>query len=396
MYYIVNHAEHIIAADSSLLELLSVENINELYTKIALGEIKFTTSSEEITITTKNGIKSYQAQNHTLSGILGDITLVHFHPSAEDKISVIDDALFDLMSDAEEVEEKREEKILFDDEPFDLISNVEEATVEETADKEAATEELKDNTSPIVIDIKNISQEIGISTNDYENFLNEYIDTALSLEEDLKNSEGKKYYHAISTLSHLSDILHLPVITNIIEQIENSKSDDRNSLIGSLYATIARLTTTEINTSEEEIKFQVEKTTPAVERDITAESFGTIDLDNVQPMHFDFQIEAAANDLSLPIELIEEFVYDFIEQAHVETEKMLDAYEQGDLNTIQSLGHLLKGTASNLRITALSDSLYKIQLCEDNSNLENLIKEYWGLFLSFENQINLRSEMERK
>ena len=392
MYYIVNHTEHIIAADSSLLELLSVENINELYTKIALGEIKFTTSSKKTTITTKNGIKSYQAQNHILSGILGDMTLVHIHPSAEDKISVIDDGLFDLMSDVEEVEEKREEKILFDDEPFDLISNAEEATVEEVAD----TERPEGNTSPIVIDIENISQEIGISTNDYKNFLNEYIDTALALEEDLKNSEEKKYYHAISTLSHLSDILHLPVITNIIEQIENSKLDDRDPLIKSLYATIARLTTTQINTSEEEIKFQVENTAPAVERDITAESFGIIDLDNVRPIHFDFQIEAAANDLSLPIELIQEFVHDFIEQAHTETEKMLSAYEQGDLNTIQGIGHLLKGTASNLRINALSDPLYKIQLCEDNSNLENLIKEYWGLFLSFENEINLRSEMKRK
>ncbi len=396
MYYIVNHAEHIIAADSSLLELLSVENINELYTKIALGEIKFTTSSEEVTITTKNGIKSYQAQNHMLSGILGDITLVHIHPSAEEKISAIDDGFFDLMSDAEEVEEKREEKILFDDEPFDLISNAEEATVEETADKEVPAEELEDNTSPIVIDIENISQEIGISTNDYKNFLNEYIDTALALEEDLKNSEEKKYYHAISTLSHLSDILHLPVITNIIEQIENSKLDDRDSLIKSLYATIARLTTTQINIFEEEIKFHVENSAPTVEKDITAESFGIINLDNVRPIHFDFQIEEAANDLSLPIELIEEFVHDFIEQAHIETEKMLSAYEQGDLNTIQNIGHLLKGAAGNLRITALSDSLYKIQLCEDNSNLENLIKEYWGLFLSFENQINLSSGMERE
>ncbi len=116
----------------------------------------------------------------------------------------------------------------------------------------------------------------------------------------------------------------------------------------------------------------------------------------MRPIHFDFQIEAAANDLSLPIELIQEFVHDFIEQAHIETEKMLSAYEQGDLNTIQGIGHLLKGTASNLRINALSDSLYKIQFCEESSNLENLIKEYWGLFSSFENQVNLRSEMERK
>ncbi|RLF26685.1 MAG: hypothetical protein DRN01_04205 [Thermoplasmata archaeon] len=425
MYYIVNHAEHIIAADRSLLELLSVENINELYTKIALGEIKFTTSSEEITITTKNGSKSYRTQNHMLSGVLGDITLVHIHPSAEDKIPVSNDEFFDLISDVEEVkeereekilfddepldlisdveevdteesEEKREEKILFDDEPFDLIPNVEEATVEEVSNKEVTTERLEENTSPIVIDIENISQKIGISTNDYKNFLNEYINTALLLEDDLKNSEEKKYYHAITTLSHLSNILHLPVITNIIEQIENSKLDDRDSLIGSLYAAIARLTTTQTSTAEEEIKPKVENTAPAIERDITTESFGIIDLSDVEPIHFDFQLEVAANDLGLPIELIEEFVHDFIELAHTETEKMLSAYEQGDLNTIQGIGHLLKGTASNLRITGLSDSLYQIQFCEDSNNLENLIKEYWGLFLSFENKIDLMSKIERK
>jgi len=103
-------------------------------------------------------------------------------------------------------------------------------------------------------------------------------------------------------------------------------------------------------------------------------------------------MEAAANDLSLPVELIEEFVHDFLEQAHIETDKMLEAYEKGDLDTIQKIGHLLKGTASNLRINPLSDTLYEIQFCEDSNNLEKLIKEYWGHFLSFETQINFTTK----
>jgi len=370
MYYIVNHTEHIIAADKSFLNLFSIENIDELYTKIALGDIQFTTSDGTIIITTKNGIRSYQTQNHMLSGMLGNITLVQVHPSEEESISVIDD-----------------------EEPFDLLSNVEKAEIEESI--EETIEERKVNTSPIVIDIESISQEIGISTNDYKNFLNEYIDTALDLEEDLRNTEEEKYYHAISTLSHLSNILHLPIITNIIEQLEDSQLDDRDPLIKSLYATITRLTTTETNISEEEIKFQIKNTATPVEKDITTESFGTINLDDVQPLYLDFEIETSANDLSLPVELIQEFVHDFIEQTHIETEKMLEAYEKGDLNTIQNISHLLKRAASNLRINALSDTLYKIQFCEDSSNLENLIKEYWGIFLSFENQINIKSKMKR-
>ena len=366
MYYIVNHTEHIIAADKSLLDLLSLENIDELYTKIALGNIQFTRSDGMVTITTENNESTYPTQNHMLSGMLGNITLIQIDPSNEKQVSVIDDEYFDLLSGIEELESVEI--------PEDL------------------TEEYKDNTDPIVIDIEHISQEIGISTNDYKNFLNEYIDTALALEKDLKNSEEKKYYHAISTLSHLSDILHLPVITNIIGQIANSKPDDRDSLIESLYATIARLTTTQINTSEEEIKFHVENTAPIVERDITAESFGIINLDDVRSIHFDFQIEEAANDLNLPIELIEEFVHDFIKQAHIETGNMLSAYEKGDLNTIQNIGQLLKEAASNLHISALSDPLYKIQFCEEISNLEHLIKEYWGSFLSFEDQVNSQSK----
>lgn len=395
MYYIVNHTEHIIAADNSLLRLLSVENIDELYTKIALGDITFTPSNKKITIATENGTKSYPTQNHMLSGLLGNITLVHIESSAEEEISAIDDE-FISFSNHEEEETKSvfEENLLFENEPFDLMSNREEVREEKHIAEKTSTEGLEDNTSPIVIDIENISQEIGISTNDYEKFLNEYIDTALTLEEDLKDRQETKRTHAINTLSHLSNILHLPVITNIIKQIEDPGLDDRDSLVKSLYSTLARLTTTQINTSTdtEEIKFLPEHTATTVEKNITTESFGTIDLDNVQPIHFDFQMEAAANELSLPIELIQEFVHDFIEQTHIETEKMLNAYEKGDLDTIQQIAHLLKGTASNLRINPLADSLYKIQFSEESSNLENSIKEYWGHFLFFETQINLTSK----
>jgi hypothetical protein len=151
--------------------------------------------------------------------------------------------------------------------------------------------------------------------------------------------------------------------------------------------------TVELVEAKEEIQ-EPEKVELAEEKEevVTTEGFGTIDLSDVKPIHFDFQIEAAANDLSLPVELIEEFVNDFIEQAHTETKKMLELYEKGDLDGIQKIGHLLKGTASNLRINPLADTLYEIQFCEDSNDLERLIKEYWAHFLSFETQINLISK----
>jgi len=445
MYYIVNHTEHIIAADSSLLELLSVENIDALYTKIALGDITFSPSDDKVTITTENNTSSYQIKNHTLSGMLGDITLVEISQEEEkvkeETLSILDDepitfsdepitfsdepiTLADepiTFSDDAKIEilEETENKITFDDEPFDLMSDIDETDVENNTSEETKSEEVfiktpeaievdrtedavvtepEVDTTPILIDVHNISQDIGISTDDYNNFLNEYIDTALTLEKDLKSTDTKKRAHAIGTLSHLSNVLHLPVVTKIVKQLDESSPDEQNTLIRSLYATLARLTTT-ADADIKETAFLQEDSTPEAEveaeaeaEDITTESFGTIDLSDVQPIHFDFQMEAAANDLSLPVELIEEFVHDFIEQAHVETEKMLALYKEGDLDAIQKIGHLLKGTASNLRINPLADTLYEIQFCEDSSNLEHLIKEYWGHFLSFETQINLTSK----
>ncbi len=452
MYYIVNHTNNIIAADNDLLELLSVKNIDELYKKIALGDILLTSpSNKEVIITTEQIKTSYQTQKHTLSGMLGELTLIEVHSSIETEvniekseidnndISILDDEPlifndvsqdniaedtsdkdisfikeeseekpFELISDDESVtfNDTHEDIVLqtetsYDEQPFDLLKDEEETDIDEkdTLSEETKAVEAQTDTSPILIDIEKVSQKIGISTDDYNNFLNEYIDTALTLENDLKSTEAHKKSQAISTLSHLSNVLHLPVISNIIDEIQKSDSDTQLGHIKSLYNTLARLTTSKEESTNDVAELQVEET-PEIELseatvsepESAKESFGSIDLSDVKPIHFDFQMEEAANDLSLPVELIEEFVQDFIVQAHEETDKMLKAYEEGDLDTIQKLGHLLKGTASNLRINPLADTLYEIQFCDDSSKLEDLIKEYWGHFLSFETQINLTSK----
>jgi len=399
MYYIVNQSGHIIAADDQLLNLLSVRTIDDLYRSIALGDISLSTpAGQELNISVSGERQAYTCTQHTLSGILGEMTLVQVEEPAsaaqeltpevdleEEKISLIDDepiTFGDITEERVIPEEKAPEiSIMDDDKPFDLMSDtpIEEETPVEERKTEADEATAESDDTPIVIDIESISQKIGISKEDYDNFLNEYIDTALTLEEDLKSTQEKKRNHAISTLSHLSNVLHLPVISDIVEKIKSNIDSEENEHIQALYTTLARLTTKSESTDE------AEEETPAE----STQGFGTIDLSDVKPIHFDFQMEAAANDLSLPVELIEEFVVDFIEQAHEETKKMLEAYEKGDLETIQKIGHLLKGTSSNLRINPLSDTLYEIQFCEDSSKLEGLIKEYWGHFLSFEHVINM-------
>lgn len=463
MYYILNETNQIIAVDTDVLELCGLTHIDQLTLSIALGDTQFTLLSEEnLVITADNNNKTYPVSKISLSSMLGRLTLVEIkipEEETEDILSVfkIDDMekseedIISMVSDEEDSEdiismnldeEETEDIISMDldsellsiktdsDETslitetleddnalFDLSPKKEEETptvlsddtdtldldffIKEEEEEAPKDEPAIDEHAEILIDIEKVSQRIGISKEDYNTFLNEYIDTALDLEKDLQSADAQKRKNAIATLSHLSDLLQLPLMTDIIAKIDAAQEDNQREIIDIFYATLSRITTSgasqtfekELKTEESEIEepkielFDLaEETKPAAE--INKNGFGSISLEGIKPIHFDFRLEEAANDLSLPVDLIEEFVHDFIEQGHIETEKMLKAYEKGDLDAIQKIGHLLKGASSNLRINALSDTLYKIQFCEDSSNLEHYIKDYWGHFLSFEIQIN--------
>ena len=417
MYYLLNQTNQIIAADKHLLSLCGVSHIDELSSKIILGDTVFDLTEEKLTI---NNNDTYNVSKTSLSSMLGNLTLVTLttEESLEEN-SEEGSALLDLSEDnflselsiddaKEEIEEVEEEtaSINLDSEMSFIKEEAETKADEDFLLHEDTSTVDPEDTEEILIDIETISQNIGVSKEDYTAFVDEYIDTALGLEADLQSDNIESRNNAIASLSQLGDVLRLPVIDGIITKLSQAPKDAQKELITSFYATLSRLTTESSESTAEEVKEEetdfelfdmpemaVEETAAAEEPTIekesdNANSFGTITLDDVKPIHFDFQLEEAANDLSLPVELIEEFVNDFIEQGHIETKKMLEAYEKGDLDTIQKIGHLLKGASSNLRINPLSDTLYKIQFCEDPSQLEAFIKEYWGHFLSFEIQIN--------
>jgi hypothetical protein len=334
-----------------------------------------------------------------------------------------------------------------------IVDEVEETLSHETVSEAPTTKET--SLTPILIDVEKVSRTIGISAEDYASFLNEFIDEAISLEKDLQSIDFQKQSDAIHTLKQLSGVLHLSEITEAIDRIEQSTSEEKVEQIEILYNTLARLTTSSvsgemieteteteteveaeaeepligleeeaeveeplISLEEEKIEEETEVEEPLIgleeekiEEEVSAEekelevheeveeelpegSFGMLtmqDLDEVKPIHFDFRLEEAADELSLPVELIEEFVNDFLVQAREETVNMLASYRAGDLDRIQKIGHLLKGASSNLRINPLADTLYEIQFCEDPSQLDGLIKNYWAHFISFEKQMKMTS-----
>ena len=421
MYYIINQNDQIVAIDPQLLTQLDIPSADEFYKKVALNEITFELDNEGVRITVDGKASRYTAKTSPLDGMLGDIRLVDIDMfSAQEETASMEEETSLSLDDVDLFGIKEEEEIDIhtpspkdtketasvsteEDDLFELIlptdadnaiAEIEEVKTE-TNKKESQTLSAvssNDETAPIYIDVANISEKIGISTDDYNLFLNEYIDTALTFEQALQSNDEKEKEEALHTLSHLSNVLHLPYVGEILEQIKNASPSEREQAITSFFTTLGRLTTSHFEEEQTSSEETVHIDLPQEEVTVSETHRAPIDLSDVKPIHFDFQLEEAAKDLSLPVELIEEFVHDFITQAHEETEKMLAAYEKGDLETVQKIGHLLKGTSSNLRINPLSDTLYEIQFNEDIDRVPELVKNYWAHFLSLEKQIELISK----
>jgi len=384
MNYITNQSNKIIAADDDLLKLLDIKNIETLSEDVILGNIQFEILSDQnIRIITATKSFSFKVHTSALSSMLGSLTLISLSDKEEPSESISAPDTLHTNDD-----------LIFLKENEELFLN------EEDLSEKMDISKHKD-TSAIIIEIEKVSKDIGISTQDYKLFLNEYIDTAISLEKDIRSTDSEKSSLAITSLLQLSSTLQLPLVNVIMQEIiaDLPNKDER---IDSLYELLSRLTIDESPIEESLIKNEavLEKSKGEEasslrdfdKKDFKAksedESFGKITLQDINPIPFPFELSEAANDLSLPVELIEEFVRDFIEQTHVEIDNILVAYEKGDLKTIQKIGHMLKGASSNLCINTLSDTLHEIEFCNDSANLENLIKQYWGQFLALEQKID--------
>jgi HPt (histidine-containing phosphotransfer) domain-containing protein len=139
----------------------------------------------------------------------------------------------------------------------------------------------------------------------------------------------------------------------------------------------------ELNLEDELIPLEDEPIKNTISSNIDGDTDKII-LENAPALPIHYNPKIAADELNLPVVLIEEFVEDFIEQAQHDKDHLLASYYQKDMDNIHELGHKLKGAASNLRINELADVLEEIQFCTEHSKLKSLFIKYWGLFISLE------------
>jgi len=402
MYYGYNEKKELILADKKFIELLGYATFNELLTAKTINSITFENNKLEFLDQDKKIVANFKKS--MLYTIDETLTLIE-------------------------------------------LSNVIETN--------STGYNIHINYEPIYLDVAKISQEIGLSVKDYKLYLDSFIDQSIIDEQRLQDGDDKvvknlsnlaltlkipninilllkikklpkeerlsfvdEYYTklALLTLKKPNSTEALEVKT-LLEDDSISIEDKEEELNSTFTELLSNIDKKESKPIEEELSLDFKETTTPKKLDLdldndlelfnldeleeVQEKIATsakkdndkFTLDNVKALPINYNPKLAANELNLPVVLIEEFVEDFIEQANHDKDHLLTSYYQKDLDNIHELGHKLKGAASNLRINELADVLEEIQFSTDYNKLESLFKKYWGLFISLEDYMKHRSSI---
>ena len=100
----------------------------------------------------------------------------------------------------------------------------------------------------------------------------------------------------------------------------------------------------------------------------------------------------ASEELGLTLDLIEEFLEDFINQANDFKESLFTALDNGNITEVKALSHKLKGVAANLRIEDARDALIVINTSQDIDEIKyNLNLLYIIIYkLTNQNRVNVK------
>lgn len=94
-------------------------------------------------------------------------------------------------------------------------------------------------------------------------------------------------------------------------------------------------------------------------------------------VNYVYNPQTASEELGLPVDLVEEFIQDFIAQANSFKNDLYESAKDGDLDNLRIQSHKLKGVAANLRIEDALDALTKVNSLEDYSEIKtNLDRLY--------------------
>lgn len=112
-----------------------------------------------------------------------------------------------------------------------------------------------------------------------------------------------------------------------------------------------------------------EKETPARETIVPAQrkKIPSASKEKAEDDSYVFDPKVASDELGLPVDLIEEFIQDFIAQAKEFKEELYASLSEGNIENVARLSHKLKGVAANLRVANALKTLSVINTSKNPS-----------------------------
>ncbi len=369
--------------------------------------------------TAENLLGALSSDIHSL-GLVEESKEIHI---AEGDSDMISDEIIGLVETDTEIAEAVEKPELLDAEQnIDLMISDEaviaihepdeaEATVSVTEETKEHTDTFSETTETATeknhTNFQEISELVGVSEEEYLHFLDDFRKESSLLETNLRSNDLRESREAISILKEASLLLHLPQITEKLNELSNATSNEKSSVINSYLEMVTEITSTKeyaapapditadvkpADSSTVEEKMPLENEAPEILESSAEEKIEpippksieppanqvSVSLDHIQAVPFDFSINEAADELTLPASLVSEFVIDFISQAKENLPVLEKAYEEKDLDNIQSTAHMLKGASSNLRIVPMAETLYQLQFNKDLARVPELITLFKG------------------
>ena len=100
-------------------------------------------------------------------------------------------------------------------------------------------------------------------------------------------------------------------------------------------------------------------------------------IENEEFKAYVYDPKVASEELGLPIDLIEEFIQDFISQAHSFKTELYTSMQTTDIDNLKVQSHKLKGVAANLRIEDALNALSIINTSQDNNEIKTNLDRFY-------------------
>lgn len=143
---------------------------------------------------------------------------------------------------------------------------------------------------------------------------------------------------------------------------------------------------------QESIEPEVQKT---IEPSIATEKIEEVIIDENDPFaNYVFNPQLASEELGLPIDLVEEFIQDFISQANSFKEDLYDSASTGDLDNVKIQSHKLKGVAANLRVEDALDALTIINTSENPAEIKTNLDRLYRIIHKLSNPGSSAAEIQ--